>query len=409
MNPTEDFRPSPIRPDVEGVAEVIGGVAGIRFQWEELDRGAEIVDRAAEEVGQAAAHVGWIGGGLTALQFLGVGPVDSFVGTTALDSVRAVERLLHVTASELGGTADKVREARFKYDCAELFVDRRLSSLSAALNITPFLSTPLVVTKTETSHIRVSGTVEGLLSRVPEVRKEEGSAFEVLEVEGEEGPTYVVVLQGTEGGEWEAPFSAFGIAEAEFADSSYVNEAVASGLRESGAPAGANVVLVGYSQGGMHAMNLANGGAVHDNYTVSSVITAGSPTDDEAAPEGTTYLHLKHELDAVPLADMLPAKDARNQVSVYLDGPVHLEPGEEAGLGPAHKLRFYQEGARAVDASAHPSVVPVTAALGTALAGGVAKRHVFSVTRPPVLPAPPAPARTGTGKPSDNRFRNLGR
>ncbi|NJC24068.1 pimeloyl-ACP methyl ester carboxylesterase [Arthrobacter pigmenti] len=391
---SDDLLPVVARPDQDAIARVVGGAGGIRFQWEELDRGVQVIQNAAERMREVMDGVGWMAVGVTRLQSCPAGVKVYAAGSRALDSVHAAQASVQAAEAELQETADRIRLSRVGYAMAELEVHLRFAALapiqdlSDSVSSLPFLSSHLRVQKTGTSEVALSGTVEGLLARVSQVEGEPGSAFEVLEVEGESGLTYVVVLQGTEGSEWANAFSAVGVTEAEQADSLYVNDAVARGLEEAGAPEGANVVLVGYSQGGMHAMNLANSGPVQEKYSVSTVITAGSPTDDEAAPESTNYLHLKHELDAVPWADMQPKADARNQVTVVQDNPVFLLPGEDFGLGPAHKLRSYEAGARAVDDSAHPSIAPITAALGAAVVGSTAKRHVFSVTRPSLFPAP---------------------
>jgi hypothetical protein len=161
-----------------------------------------------------------------------------------------------------------------------------------------------------------------------------------------------------------------------------------------GAEENASVILMGYSQGGMHAMNLANSGSLPEKYSVELVVTAGSPVEREEAPAETSFLHLAHTWDFVPHADLLPQEDRRNQVSVILDHHARLSEGEDVGLGPAHKINSYREGARAVDMSSHPSLAPITAVLGTAVAGSTARRHIFQVTRPPLIGPQPAPAGT---------------
>ncbi len=71
---------------------------------------------------------------------------------------------------------------------------------------------------------------------------------------------YVVVIPGTQaGGDMGGnnPFDEAGIAEGLGHRSAEVNAAVLEALQAAGAENGAPVVAVGYSQGGIHAMNLA--------------------------------------------------------------------------------------------------------------------------------------------------------
>lgn len=310
-----------------------------------------------------------------------------------MEAVQVARQRVQDTEAELEDTERKIQLSRFAYETAEAMAGADLRAVRDSIPFMPFFSPPLTLERAQTEEIPLSGSVDGLLARVPEVDAEPGAAFEVLEVDGEAGPTYVVVIPGTDGMDWHNPFSTHGIAEAELGNSRYVSDAVSRALQEVGAPTGANVVLVGYSQGGMHAMNLSNRGELPQNYSVNMVITAGSPIDDEPVREKTTYLHLEHQFDGVPLADFQPQTAGPNQVSVVLDNPMFLLPGEDVGLGPAHKLRSYRIGAQAVDESSHPSLTAATAALGAAVTGATAKRHVFAVTRPGLLDPKPAPSR----------------
>lgn len=393
MRGEHDLAPVATPPDVDGVARIIGGAGGIRFQWQELDWGAQVVGDAAEELVDVAEVVAGLGVRLSALQVLNArtsaAGVHAFsTGGAAADAVGVAQQQIRSSSAELRGTADRIRWSRAAYEAAELMV--RAAIDDSPLGRVPdeplsIVVSPLNVRRTSSEGTCVSGTVDNLLEEVSRAAAEPGNAFEVLEVQGESGPTYVVVIPGSEGWTWENPFSFVGIVEAMSGNSEYVQDAVMRALDEVGAEKGATVVLAGYSQGGMHAMNLANSGPLPEKYEVDLVVTAGSPVEREAATEGTRFLHLSHTLDAVPHADLLPHEDRPNQVSVVLDHKVGLREGEDFGLGPAHKINSYREGAQAVDLSTHPSIAPITAALGTAVAGSTATRHMFQVTRPPLI------------------------
>lgn len=396
--PDPDLEPIVTPSDTAAVARVIGGVGGIRFQWDELDKGAQLVSDAAGELHRIWVSIKWIDLRLATVRslsdILGAG-TSAAAGAAVAEGMHAGLQRLSEGSSALEETADKIRRSRMAYELAEISTRDHIShAVAEILPSVPYRSAPVTLTHTRTDSIQLQGTVDGLLSRVSKARDEPGSSFEVLEAAGQSGPTYVVVIPGTEWTDPGQPFNADGIAEAKFEDSRHVNEAVAGALEGVGAQAGANVVLVGYSQGGMHAVNLANSGRVQETYSVDLVVTAGSPITEEDAPQSTTFLHLAHEDDHIPTWNFAPVADRPNQVSVMLDHPVHLAPGEGYGLGPAHKINSYREGAQAVDLSSHPSIAPITAALSTAVAGPTAKRHVFQITRAPLLGPQPGPVGT---------------
>lgn len=396
----------------DGVARIIGGVGGIRFQWQELERGAQLVSAAAEELAYVAEVVAGMGVRLSALQVLSQGSdaanaASGAIGAAAAEAVSLARQRVLDCSSELSGVGDRIRWSRLAYEGADAAVRGLLGDFRMGvgpLGPMPPIAAPLTVEHIRTETTRMDGTVDSLLAQVSHTTDEPGNAFEVLEVHGQDGPTYVVVIPGSEGSDWEHPFSFYGIGEARYGNSEYVHDAIVHALEEVGAKADADVVLVGYSQGGMHAMNLANSGSLPERYSVELVVTAGSPVEREEAPEGTSFLHLAHAWDAVPHADLLPHEDRPNQVSVVFDHHTGLDEGEEFGLGPAHKIDSYREGARAVDMSTHPSIAPITAALGTAVAGSAARRHVFQVTRPPLIGPQPAPS---AAPPSERKGREV--
>lgn len=383
-------------PDVDGVAKVIGGVGGIRFQWEELEAGARIVTDAAKDLEGVWRDIKQVELGLSVARMgndLMSPGMPVALGASAAEEIQTVLQKLAEGSSNLEETAGRIRRSRLAYELAEIATRDHLSHAAAQLlPSAPYASTPLTLQRTGSDSVVLQGSVEGLLSQVPHAAAEPGSAFEVLEVQGKSEPTYVVVIPGTEMRSPELPFGPGGVVEAKLADSEYVGAAVASALEEVGAEEGAHVVLVGYSQGGMHAVNLANSGRVGDHYSVEFVLTAGSPIAEEDVPTGTTFLHLAHEKDHIPALNLVPVADRPNQVSVVLDH--QLKHGEGA-----HKIDSYRQGAQAVDLSSHPSIAPVTAALGTVVAGGVAKRHVFQLTRSPFTGAQPASPKEPVSEP----------
>lgn len=392
MGSQQDLAPVLTPVDVPGIASITGGAGGIRFQWEELDKGARIVDEAAAELRRIEGSVSLIDAQLGSLQttlngaFPALPGIAASSGAAALEGLGAARQRIAQGSSELVGVADKIRLSRFGYELTEALVSEVVGRARSSQELSlPFISPPLSLQHTRTEETELDGTVDNLLEQAAHAGAEPGAALEVIEVNRETGASYVVVIPGTEGTSWENPFSPVGIGEAALGKSEHVNDAAVRALEQVGAEQGADVILLGYSQGGMHAMNMANSGPLREKYSVEMVVTAGSPVSLEATAEETLYLHLAHEEDAIPNLDPRPAQDHANQVSVVLDHNVEPPVGEQPLLGASHRLGSYQEGARAVDASDHPSLVPITSALGSAVAGASAKRHVFEVTRPPLI------------------------
>ena len=268
---------------------------------------------------------------------------------------------------------------------------------------------PVTIEQQESLPIGLDASPAGLLERARLINERGDGYIEVLQVDNGGEKAYVVVIPGTQtegelGGD--NPFDVAGIGEGLGYGSAEVNAAVLKALQAAGAERGASVVTVGYSQGGIHAMNLAADERFLAEYDVKYVLTAGSPVGNIHPDAGTSSLHLEHRQDWVPGSDGAASPDARNRVTVTVTSDVSTPDGEDAGLGPGHRLSNYTEAARLVAASDDPSLVASTAVLGSVLgAGGTATATRFALTRskpPEPQPAPvprpspqPPPPRPG--------------
>jgi hypothetical protein len=275
---------------------------------------------------------------------------------------------------------------------ADVAAGRHISAVrplirSLAEGVLPVLKPrPVTVDQKESMPIELDASPAALLERVRMIAARGDGYIEVIEVENGGRRAYVVVIPGTQtGGELGGtnPFDEAGIAEGLGYGSSEVNAAVLKALRAAGAEKGSPLVAVGYSQGGVHAMNLAADERFLDDYDVKYVLTAGSPVGGIIPAADIRTLHLEHRADWVPGSDGVPSPDTRNRVTVTMDNLVWTPPGEDAGIGPGHRLSNYQQGARLVAASNDPSLVASTAVLGGALgAGGAATATRFALSRP---------------------------
>ncbi|WP_052273971.1 hypothetical protein [Arthrobacter sp. L77] len=419
-----------LRPVVgdDGEMVVRGGVGGIRFQWEELEEAARVLALLAADAGEIAVGLGFLDrdvselpwrimhlhlpGGVAGPQYqVALAQLDG-AWTASLENARAL-------ASAEERLRAGLRAYRLADDAASAATEAaRRASEGAARNLAraaiasgALTVGPIELQAADTgATVRLDGTVGGVLARLAAVEGDDPGTFEVLRAGSDDEPVYVVVLPGTQasrpGGPARSnPFDAAGIAEALAEDSRFTEEAVLQALAHAGAGEGDALLVAGYSQGGLHAVNLAESEGVGGRYDVRLVVTVGSPTGWSASG-GTEYLHLEHRADSVPALDAASNGDDRHRTTVTLATPVP-EPGERTdgsteprGLGPAHKLENYALGARLVDAGDAPSLAPAAAVLATA--GGVARRYSFTATRrPPGTDTPPA----GGTPPSASRRR----
>ncbi|BBE24280.1 hypothetical protein MN0502_31630 [Arthrobacter sp. MN05-02] len=409
----------PVEGD-DGALTVRGGVGGIRFQWEELEEAARILSLLATDAGDVAVALGYLRWEVSELPWsvLHLQPLGSMAGYSyenALASLDAAWTAAVDNGRALASTEERLRASLSAYAVADRAAaavveavrggsgaTARAAARSAIdedlLEVGPISLRAGAVDDT----VPFDGTVEGVVDRLAAVEAEEPGTFEVLRAGTEARPVYVVVLPGTQartvdGAAGSNPFDEGGIAEALAEDSRFTEAAVLEALDRAGAAPGDALIIAGYSQGGLHAVNLAGPGAVDRRYDVQLVLTAGSPTGWHASGS-SEYLHLEHRADAVPELDMTANEEGRHRTTVTLGNPVpalarrddgSLEPW---GLGPAHKLENYAAGARLVDSSDAPSLVPAAALLATAGATGTVRRSSFTAARSPMSAKAPGAA-----------------
>jgi hypothetical protein len=128
-------------------------------------------------------------------------------------------------------------------------------------------------------------------------------------------------------------------------DTAYM-DGIEQAMRASGVPDGADVMLVGHSQGGMTAAALAADDDFSHRYDVSHVVTAGAPTAQvPSIPSHTQVLSLENTGDVVPLLDGESNPDQDNRTTVRFDG-------RTGSVGGNHDLGVYTRGGAAVDRAA---------------------------------------------------------
>ncbi|WP_242702127.1 hypothetical protein [Arthrobacter cavernae] len=256
---------------------------------------------------------------------------------------------------------------------------------------------PVTVAQSASSIETVDATMASQLGRLDKLGNTTRGEIEVQEFDTEGTKRWVVLIPGTQhedeiGGS--NPLDEAGIVDGLGYDSAETNAAIREALRAAGAEAGDQVLAIGHSQGGIHAMNLSQDKAFLAEFDLKYVLTAGSPVGGIEAQQGISSLHLEHEQDWVPGFDGLANPDTKARVTVTLTEQLTAPEGDDSLFGPPHNLENYADGARLVSASSDPSLMASTAAFaGVAGAGGVATVTRFKLTREPEQVKAVAPAR----------------
>ena len=173
-----------------------------------------------------------------------------------------------------------------------------------------------------------------------------------------------------------------------------MSRAVLTAMAEAGIGADEPVALVGHSQGGMVAANVA--AAAVGTYAVRLVVTAGSPDVPAAPPPGVATVTLRHREDAVSLLDgKVGERGGPRALSVVRDLAATGGPARPS-FSEAHAVAGYvRTGAMVDDALGDlPADDPVrralTDVLGRAPAGATTTQTTVTAA-PLVAPEPVAP------------------
>lgn len=133
------------------------------------------------------------------------------------------------------------------------------------------------------------------------------AAVRITVVDKGNGPAYIVTIPGTS--EWNVssgsnPMDSVGNLSSAAGNMSTASQAVEMAMRQAGIPSDAPVMLVGHSQGGMTAANLAADPEFRGRFDVTNVITYGSPIDSTHIAGDVNTLALQHPFDVVPRLDL---------------------------------------------------------------------------------------------------------
>jgi hypothetical protein len=221
----------------------------------------------------------------------------------------------------------------------------------AMLGAKTLQETPVQVTAVESNTTKPAESYQDLVSRIP--RADEGAAQ--IRIEKYESG-YVVYLGGTidSGMEptnepWDMTSNITAIAEL---DSGSYNAAVMA-MREAGITAEDNVILVGHSQGGLVAAQLAASG----EYRVSDVVTVGAPLHQVELPSEVNLVAVEHNEDVIPSLSGVAATAATATHMTVTRSLYATSTAPRGELLPAHNLSRYVETAAVMDRSGDPKLV----------------------------------------------------
>ncbi|MDN4640464.1 hypothetical protein QCD70_09435 [Agreia sp. PsM10] len=216
----------------------------------------------------------------------------------------------------------------------------------------PLVETQVQTTRVGTSPVTAPSSIAELASRMPNTSAS-GPQIKVEKYEtGNGDPSYIVYLGGTVDMNAVPAGEAFDMTsnvESMSAGDGASYRAAVEAMRDAGIRPGDPVLEVGYSQGGLLAVQLEQSG----DYSVQGVVTLGSPVGqlETAAPT----LTIAHTEDLVPALGGLDTASGDDRVLVrrtlYDDAPM---PTGDAF--PSHDLDAYRETAGLVDASNDPRV-----------------------------------------------------
>ncbi|MFJ2618607.1 hypothetical protein [Glutamicibacter sp. NPDC087344] len=186
---------------------------------------------------------------------------------------------------------------------------------------------------------------------------QEHSKFVIAQVEPR---TYVVVIPGTQDGfGGPNPFDSMGIVDGFGRQSENYAEPIAEALEYSGAGPGDEVILTGYSQGGIHVTNLLNNTLLRKKFTLTRVLTLGSPIGGIPVPPEIKTLSLEDAKDMVPGTDGRPNRTSPRQMTVTFDGPreeIKNSLPQDGVFGPPHSLTNYEDHLRELQENPAPEV-----------------------------------------------------
>jgi hypothetical protein len=156
--------------------------------------------------------------------------------------------------------------------------------------------------------------------------------------------------------------------------SSVYERGVVQALRQAGVRPGEPIMLVGHSQGGLIAARLAGQLRAGSGFTVTHLVTAGSPIGLAPVPGSVSVLALQNAGDLVPELDGAANPRRGNWITAQTSHGDRTVPGR-------HSLQAYLAGAGDLDASTAPALAGWRRSAAGFLDADRVRTQVFQIRR----------------------------
>jgi hypothetical protein len=182
---------------------------------------------------------------------------------------------------------------------------------------------------------------------------------QIITVDGPNGKAYIVEIPGTQ--VWDPkrgdnPVDASTNVNLEAGYRTKMEEATAQAMQEAGIKPGDPVMLMGHSQGGITAADMAADPAYRSRFNITSVVTAGSPIGHVQIPGNVSVLSLEENQDIVPKLDGADNPDTPNWITVHRQLTPGSGPNEGTDMVSAHAIQNYADTGSMVDQSSDPAI-----------------------------------------------------
>jgi len=238
-------------------------------------------------------------------------------------------------------------------------------------------ATHVAVSPLDAAAARPPRSVADLADRVDGIGARGGNAAVEL-VTGYDGARRAIVyLRGTT--RWdigsEDPTDLDGNIAALAGASTAYGRGVVDAMRDAGIDPRTPVLLVGHSQGGMVAANLARELTESGEFAITDVLTFGAPFAqlDHPVPPDVQLIAVENRSDVVPALDGRRNSRGAGTVTVTVDDG-------DRNLG-AHDMDGYRAGAAALDAATSAEALAVAARIGEFASGGSSSLREYRIAR----------------------------
>ena len=159
-----------------------------------------------------------------------------------------------------------------------------------------------------------------------------------------------------------------------------MSAAVVSAMRHAGVQPGDPVAIYGHSQGGAVVSNLAADPVIQEHFSITSLLTAGSPTAGAELSSDVDALHLENTGDAVPALSAAPTPTSPTRIVASID----THTGTKASQYP-HSSDVYADAVEGMENGNDPDLVGwsnrFATYTGQDVEGATSVEYVFEVER----------------------------